>query len=119
MSILASILNNMLGQSLTEPTPEDNPEQVKEQTAETTNAVINREPLEWSFIDFTKAERCPVFDVDPVTLKKFIGHNVTVVNRSRTEYHGCCLAIDPVSLRYRVMYISTPYVGFSGHLNRF
>lgn len=56
--------------------------------------------FEWKFIDFRKTNISPIHAVDPVTLKRFIGHNVTVMSMSREEHHGCCLAIDPVSLRY-------------------
>ncbi|ODN04264.1 Gem-associated protein 6 [Orchesella cincta] len=54
--------------------------------------------LEWKFIDFHKTEQSPIFVVDPLVLKKFIGHYVVVVSQTGGQFTGCCLAIDPVSL---------------------
>lgn len=111
MSLLAALLNNVMGQGASDSKANDNDSAIslKEENVDTENINIlcqdgkvsrEREPLEWKFIDFSKAQRCPIFDVDPVMLKKFIGHNVTVRSSSRQEFHGCCLAIDPVSLRF-------------------
>ncbi len=112
MSLLSSLLNNVMGQGASDSKSNENDSDIsiKEENVATENINIpcengqempnEREPLEWKFINFSKAQRCPIFDVDPVMLKKFIGHNVTVRNSSRQEFHGCCLAIDPVSLRF-------------------
>ncbi|CAL8111313.1 unnamed protein product [Orchesella dallaii] len=59
---------------------------------------ITNSPLEWKFNDFRKMESSPIFVVDPLILKKFIGHYVVVKSQTGERFTGCCLAIDPVSL---------------------
>lgn len=101
--MLSSLISNVMGQTASEVKSEtDAVAATSSQKAncEEVESAQSKEPLEWKFIDFSKAQRSPIFDVDPLILKKFIGHNVTVLSISRERYHGCCLAIDPVSLRY-------------------